>query len=114
MDYPKAQQQNQNCPSGQTTPQNQPLVELHRGANALISLVQQVQPPMHRTRPTFVAKEATDVYGNVNSVRALVIEDIREADVLLRSYGHDCDCITHNELLSSSGTECTGKVFKGD
>ena len=39
---------------------------------------------------------------------------MREADILLRSYGHDCDRITHNELMSSSGTEYTGKLLKGD
>ena len=63
---------------------------------------------------TFVAKEATDVRGSVISVRAFILEDVREADILLKSYGHDCDRITHNELLSASGTEYTGKLLKGD
>mgnify|MGYP001420148067 CR=1 FL=1 len=52
--------------------------------------------------------------GNVNSVRSLIVEDIREADILLRSYGCACDRITHNELLSSSGTVHTGKLLRGD
>ena len=52
--------------------------------------------------------------GNVNSVRSLIVEDIREADILLRSYGCACDRITHTELLSSSGTEYTGKLLRGD
>ena len=49
----------------------------------------------------------------MNSVLALILEDLHEADILLRSYGHDCDRITHNDLMSSSGTEYTGKLLKG-
>ena len=50
----------------------------------------------------------------MSCVRAPILEDVREADILLKSYGHDCDRITHNELLASSGTEYTGKLLKGD
>ena len=45
---------------------------------------------------------------------ALIVEDIREADVALKNKGYACDRITHQELLSSAGTEYTGKLLKGD
>ena len=54
------------------------------------------------------------VRGNVNSGRALIVEDIREAEVQLKEVGYTCDRITHNELLSSSGTEYTGKLMQGN
>ena len=54
-----------------------------------------------------------DVHGRVHSGRVLILEDISEATVQLREKGYECD-LTHSELLSSSGTEHTGKVFKGD
>ena len=50
----------------------------------------------------------------MNSVRAIILDDVREADILLKLYGHDCDRITHNELMSSPGIEYTGKLLKGD
>jgi len=51
--------------------------------------------------------------GNAHPT-ALVVEDIREADVALRECGYTCERLTHNELLSSAGTEYTGKLLKGD
>ncbi len=57
---------------------------------------------------------APDVRGNMHSGKALIVEDIRESEIELRSRGYECDRITHNELLSSAGTEYTGKLLKGD
>ena len=54
------------------------------------------------------------VHGNVTPIRALVVEDIRAAEIELRQRGHQCDRLTHNELLSSSGTEYTGKLLRGE
>jgi len=50
----------------------------------------------------------------MHSRNALIIEDIREAEIVLKSQGYECDRITHNELLSSAGTEYTGKLLRGD
>ena len=52
------------------------------------------------------------MHGNMNSGKALIVEDIREAEVQLRTRGYECDRITYNKLLSSSGTEYTGKLLK--
>ena len=49
-----------------------------------------------------------------NPRKALIVEDIREAERELKERGYSCDRITHNELLSSDGTEYTGKLLKGD
>ena len=58
-----------------------------------------------------------DVHGNTHSTvigKALIVEDIREAEIQLRERGYECDRITHNELLSSAGATYTGKLIKGD
>ena len=50
----------------------------------------------------------------VTSTKALIVEDIRRADLVLKSCGFECDRITHNELLSTSGTEYTRKLMQGE
>ena len=37
----------------------------------------------------------------MNSGKALIIEDIREAEMQLRAQGYECERIIYNELLSS-------------
>ena len=49
-----------------------------------------------------------------SGMKALIVEDMREACIVLRLYGYECDRITHNELMASSGEELTGKLLKGD
>ena len=64
-----------------------------------------------------LTQRATGFDGRVSaraSNKALIVEDIRESDIELRKHGYECDRITHNELLSSAGTEYTGKLLKGD
>ena len=56
----------------------------------------------------------SDERGHAHSDRALVVEDFREVEIELRKRNYECDRLTHNELLSSSGTEYTGKLLKGD
>eukprot|EP00975_Prorocentrum_lima_P023300 4898730-Prorocentrum_lima.AAC.1 len=48
------------------------------------------------------------------SARALVVEDMREACVELRNAGYQCDRITHNELMASTGQEYTASLLKGE
>ena len=57
---------------------------------------------------------SVEAHGNLHSRKALIVEDIREAEIELKEKGYECDRITHNELLSSSGAEYTGKLLKGD
>ena len=54
--------------------------------------------------------------GNVSAkrLRAIIVEDTREACIALRQKGYDCDRITHNELMASTGEEYTAKLLKGD
>ena len=54
------------------------------------------------------------LHGDVHPGRALIVEDVRVAEVELRKQGYECDRLTHNELLSSSGAEYTGKLLKGE
>ena len=54
------------------------------------------------------------VHGSVNVPKALIVEDIRESEIELRERGYECDRITHQELLSSAGTDYTGKLLRGD
>ena len=56
----------------------------------------------------------SDVRGNVHSGKALIVEDIREVVTLLTDKGMMCERITHNELLSSAGTDYTGKLINGE
>ena len=66
------------------------------------AMAQAVQPPRTDTcLPTCI------------SARALVVEDMREACVELRSVGYQCDRITHNEFMASTGQEYTASLLKG-
>ena len=56
---------------------------------------------------------SNESHGHVHSNRALVVEDIRAAELHLKTKGYECDRITHNEFLSSAGTEYTGKLLSG-
>ena len=72
------------------------------------------------------SQQASELHGNVHptaethhtqemrTLRALVIEDMREACVELRSRGYQCDRITHNELMASTGEEYLGNLLRGD
>jgi len=51
---------------------------------------------------------------NTRPGRALVIEDVRAADIALQECGLTTDRITHNELISSAGDEYTGKIMHGN
>ena len=44
----------------------------------------------------------------------MIVEDVRQADMALKEYGMTSDRITHHEVMSSAGTEHTGKLLKGD
>ena len=46
--------------------------------------------------------------------RVFVIEDVREACQDLRKRGYTCDRITHNELMTSVGTEYLGSIINGE
>ena len=61
----------------------------------------------------FTGSHTPDLSAHMGN-KALIVEDIREAEIELRSRGYDCDRITHTELLSSAGTVYTGKLLKGD
>jgi hypothetical protein len=52
--------------------------------------------------------------AKATSTKALIVEDIRRADIVLKACGYECDRITHNELLSTSGTEYTRKLLQGN
>ena len=52
-------------------------------------------------------------HGNALT-KALIVEDVRSAEIELKTSGYDCDRITHSEMLSSTGTEYTGKLLKGE
>ena len=45
---------------------------------------------------------------------AVIIEDIRQAEMQLSGIGYTCERITHNELMATSGTEYLGKLLKGE
>ena len=82
--------------------------------------VQRANPAVERIRANPAGEKK--VYSAVERIRAnpagirnaLIIEDIREAEIELKGRGYDCSRITHNEVLSSAGTEYTGKLLKGD
>ena len=57
---------------------------------------------------------SAEVPGNAPSGKALIVEDVRAAEIELKKRGYECDRITHNELLSSAGTEYTGRLLRGD
>ena len=44
---------------------------------------------------------------------ALIVTDMRQAEEQLVHIGYKCTRLTHNELLSGSGTEYNGKLLKG-
>ena len=46
--------------------------------------------------------------------KALIVEDVRQADIAFKEYGMMSERITHHEVMSSAGTEHTGKLLKGD
>merc|ERR1712242_58772 len=74
-------------------------------------------PPSMTARGEFGSpsgRKQQSFYPQYIQKAALVIEDIREACIELRQRGYVCDCITHNELMASTGQECTGKLIKGD
>ena len=48
--------------------------------------------------------------STTNFQRALVIEDVREATMLLRSMGYEVDRITHAELMSHLGERYAGNL----
>ena len=57
------------------------------------------------------ASSSTDVMQTTSQTTALIIEDSREAEVELKKRGLDCERITHNELMTSTGTGYTGKLM---
>ena len=46
--------------------------------------------------------------------KALIVEDTRQADEVLTECGYACSRVTHNEVLSSRGTELTNKLLNGE
>ena len=42
------------------------------------------------------------------------MEDVRQADMVLKEKSYECDRLTHNEVMSSAGTEHTGKILNGE
>ena len=46
--------------------------------------------------------------------KALVIEDVRLAEIELARHGYDCTRITHDEAIGTAGTTNIGKLLKGD
>jgi hypothetical protein len=46
--------------------------------------------------------------------KALVVEDLREACIVLKDHGYECERLTHNELMASSGEEYLGKLLSGE
>ena len=74
-------------------------------------------PEDHRVTPALVTDQ--NAFGNPSALgqrptqpRALVFEDIREACVELRRRRYECDRLTHNELMTITGEEYTGKLLK--
>ena len=64
-------------------------------------------------RDTTVSTENHEVcYGNVLP-RVLIVEDVRHAEPALKAFGYDCVRLTHNEVMSSEGSEHTGKLLNG-
>ena len=59
------------------------------------------------------ATPATEIHLSSDNSKALIVEDIRQADIELRQNGYECDRMTHSELMSHVGTEYTGKLLKG-
>ena len=49
-----------------------------------------------------------------NPPRALVVEDLREACEELRARGYQCDRLTHNELMSTTGELYSGRLADGE
>ena len=66
--------------------------------------------------PPCTLAEGPQVSGatRLGSKRAFVIEDVREACQDLRKRGYTCDRITHNELMTSVGTEYLGAIIGGE
>ena len=59
--------------------------------------------------------QTVDVFGiQCTSQKALIVEDLREADIELKRRGCSCDRITHNEFMTTAGSEYTGRLLKGD
>ena len=48
------------------------------------------------------------------SKKALIVEDVKVVEKELKGRHYECDRLTHRELLSSAGTEYTGKLFSGE
>jgi hypothetical protein len=70
----------------------------------------QVEVQSHPAAPTLGSR------GNAHPTtkhKALIVEDLREACIILRRNGYECDRITHNELMTSTGEELTGQLIKG-
>ena len=61
--------------------------------------------------PTLAAG-SSDKVGH--TLRARVIEDIREVSIELLEKGYACDRLTHKELMASTGEEYTGSLLRGD
>ena len=56
---------------------------------------------------TYTADDALDR-------KAFIIEDVREADVLLRDRGYTTTRVTYGELMSTGGEESLGRLLKGN
>ena len=46
--------------------------------------------------------------------KALVVEDVRLAEIDLVRHGYECTRITHDEAIGTAGTTSTSKLLKGD
>ena len=66
--------------------------------------------------PPCMLAEGPQVSGatRLGSKRAFIIEDVREACQDIRERGYTCDRITHNELMTSVGTEYLGAILSGE
>ena len=84
-------------------------------ANNEVSFVADVEPKQRNETNTLLNGVQGNLHpGSDKRRRTLIVEDLREACSVLKVHGHDCDRITHNELMASPGEEYLGKLLRGE